>query len=131
MKTKIQPTLGEREMDLVDALWQRGPMTAAEVQQRLQAQGTDLAYNTVQTMLGRLYEKGVVTRTIDGRAYRYEPAVKQQIVAGGAVQKIAARFFGGSRGALAAHLVQSGLKSEDLDRLQALIDAERRKAAKR
>lgn len=128
-KTKTPP-LGEREMDLLDALWQGGAMTAADVQHRLQGRGADLAYNTVQTMLGRLFDKGVVTRRIEGRAYLYEPVAQQHAVAGGAVQKVASRFFGGSRGALAAHLVESGLRSADLDRLQALIDAERKKAAK-
>lgn len=130
MSTRKQPPLGEREMDLLDSLWEAGPMTPAEVQGRLRLRGVDLAYNTVQTMLVRLYEKGVVGRVLEGRAYRYEPVARQQAVAGGAVQKLAARFFGGSRAELAAHLVESGLKPEDLDRLQELIDTQRRKAAK-
>lgn len=125
-----QPPLGEREMDLLDSLWQRGPMTAAAVQSRLRARGIDLAYNTVQTMLGRMFEKGVVRRTMEGRAYLYEAVARQESVARGAVQKIAGRFFGGSRAELAAHLVQSGLKSEDLDRLEKIIETERRKGRK-
>jgi predicted transcriptional regulator len=123
--------LGEREIDLLEALWEGGEMSAADVQQRLQERGIDLAFNSVQTMLGRLHEKGAVTRRLEGRTYFYKATARQQSVAGGAVKRLAARFFGGSRGELAAHLVRSGLKDEDLDRLQALIDEERRKGKKK
>lgn len=122
--------LGEREIDLLEELWDGGEMTAADVQRRLQGRGIDLAFNSVQTMLGRLHEKGAVSRRLEGRTYYYEAAAKQRNLAGSAVKRLAARFFGGSRAELAAHLVQSGLKQGDLDRLQALIDEQRRKAKK-
>jgi BlaI family transcriptional regulator, penicillinase repressor len=122
---------GEREVDLLEELWDGGEMTAADVQRRLQGRGIDLAFNSVQTMLGRLHDKGAVSRRLEGRTYFYKATARQQSVAGGAVKRLAARFFGGSRAELAAHLVQSGLKKEDLDRLQALIDEERHKGKKK
>ena len=114
-------------MDLLDALWKGGPMIASEVQGRFEARGIALAYNTVQTMLVRLFEKGVLRRTLDGRAYRYEVIPEQRSVAQRAVKTITSRFFGGSAAKLAVHLVESDLTAEDLDRLQKLIDVERRK----
>jgi predicted transcriptional regulator len=45
-----------------------GPLTPAEVLDDL---GGDLAYTTVMTTLGRLFEKGAVTRERTGRAYAY------------------------------------------------------------
>lgn len=48
-----------------------GPMTPAEVRDAL---GDDLAYTTVMTVLARLHEKGLVTRTRTGRAFAYRPA---------------------------------------------------------
>jgi predicted transcriptional regulator len=54
------------------ALWAAGgPRTAAEVQQEL---GGELAYNTVQTILFRLHDKGVVERGRAGRGHAYWPA---------------------------------------------------------
>jgi predicted transcriptional regulator len=44
------------------------PLTPAEVLADL---GSDLAYTTVMTTLGRLFEKGAVTRERTGRAYAY------------------------------------------------------------
>ncbi|GAA5039749.1 BlaI/MecI/CopY family transcriptional regulator [Actinopolymorpha pittospori] len=51
------------------------PMTPAEVREEL---GDALAYNTITTVLSRLFRKGEVTRELVGRAYAYravqEPA---------------------------------------------------------
>jgi predicted transcriptional regulator len=35
--------------------------------------GRNLAYTSVMTVLSNLYHKGFLTRTVDGRAYRYAP----------------------------------------------------------
>lgn len=62
---------GELESEVMAALWSaEGPMTAAGVQAAL---GDGLAYNTVQTILIRLLEKGVVRRAPAGRGHAYWP----------------------------------------------------------
>jgi predicted transcriptional regulator len=62
---------GELENEILATLWTAGePLTPREVQQAL---GEDLAYNTVQTILVRLHEKGLAQRHPDGRAHRYSP----------------------------------------------------------
>ena len=48
-----------------------GPVTVAEVQGQLPGSP---AYTTVMSTLARLAEKGALTRSMDGRAYRYELA---------------------------------------------------------
>lgn len=61
---------GALEQEVVAALAAAGrDLTAAQVQQSL---GPELAYTTVMTTLTRLWEKGVLSRVADGRAYRYE-----------------------------------------------------------
>jgi predicted transcriptional regulator len=49
-----------------------GPLTSAQVREEL---GDHLAYTTVMTVLGRLYDKGEVTRTRTGRAFAYGAVV--------------------------------------------------------
>jgi predicted transcriptional regulator len=44
------------------------PKSASEVRAML---GGELAYTTVMTTLARLYRKGAIVRSPDGRAYRY------------------------------------------------------------
>jgi predicted transcriptional regulator len=63
---------GELEADVMAALWASAePLTAAEVQAAL---GDGLAYNTVQTILIRLLDKGLLRRRPAGRAHAYWPA---------------------------------------------------------
>lgn len=62
---------GELEHAVLAVLWRAGrPLTSRDVRRELDG---DLAYNTVQTTLVRLYDKGLVRRTPDGRAHRYAP----------------------------------------------------------
>lgn len=57
----------------MDVLWRAdGPLTAGEVRDALQARRS-LAYTTVMTVTVRLWKKGRLTRTRDGRSYRYAP----------------------------------------------------------
>ncbi len=62
---------GELESEVLAALWAtEQPLTPAQVQQSL---GSSLAYNTVQTILIRLLDKGLVVREPVGRAHGYRP----------------------------------------------------------
>ena len=63
---------GSLESEVMGLLWGRGePLTAADVHSAI---GGDLAYNTVQTILIRLYEKGLAQRRKAGRGHEYWPA---------------------------------------------------------
>ena len=64
---------GELESAVMDTLWNRGGwLTPGEVHEVLSAE-RPLAYNTVMTILVRLFEKGRVQRQRDGRAFAYRP----------------------------------------------------------
>jgi predicted transcriptional regulator len=63
---------GQLEGEILGTLWAADrPMTPAEVQAEL---GADLAYNTVHTILKRLWDKGLVVRDAEGRRGAYLPA---------------------------------------------------------
>jgi len=62
---------GELESEVLAALWATDrPLTPAEIQ----AEIGGLAYNTVHTILKRLYDKGLVLRDADGRRGAYRPS---------------------------------------------------------
>ena len=127
MKMGLKQKLGERELDIMQVLWQSGSATVAEVHQSLQNKRDDIAYTTVQTMLNRLEAKGLVRRDDSDRAHRYLPVLKEPAVVNRAIQKLAERFFSGSVEALATRLVEKDLSLEQLEHIQKLIDAHRRK----
>lgn len=66
---------GAREAEVLAALWAaERPLTPREVTDVV---GDGLAYNTVQTILARLYDKGAVGRERVGRAHAYRPVLDQ------------------------------------------------------
>ncbi len=62
--------LGPLEQRLLDGLWAKGSATVREV---VEGGCQDLAYTTVMTTLDRLFKKGLLTRSEEGRAFRYAP----------------------------------------------------------
>lgn len=127
---KDDVTLGDRELDIMDVLWDRGAATVGEVHQALTSRGLDLAYNTVQTMLSRLGAKGIVQKDISDRAHRYRPLMKRRAAVGTAIRRLTQRFFDGSMEALAAQLVESDLNGVELERMRRLIEALRTEKSK-
>ncbi len=99
-----------RELDVMAVLWERGPSTVAEVRQALD---TELAYNTVLTVLRILEEKGHVTHEEEGRAHRYAPLVERAEAGGSALRRVTRKLFSGSPELLLTRLVEGEDLSED------------------
>ncbi len=81
--------LGELESDVMQIVWQqKGPISVREVTGILQ-NTRKIAYTTVMTIMGRLTQKGVLTRKLKGSSYLYLPKVtREQFIA-----KAAHRIF--------------------------------------
>ena len=58
----------DREVDVMEVLWERGPSLVAEVRAALR---DELAYTTVLTILRTLEGKEYVRRAPEGRGHRY------------------------------------------------------------
>jgi predicted transcriptional regulator len=67
--------LGPLELRVLDGLWKRGSATVREL---LEADYQDLAYTTLMTTLDRLFKKGILMRTEEGRAFRYSPRMSRE-----------------------------------------------------
>jgi predicted transcriptional regulator len=69
--------LGELESAIMDILWRtEEPAKVREVLDELISR--KLAYTTVMTVLDNLHRKGWVVRELDGKAYRYRPALSRE-----------------------------------------------------
>jgi predicted transcriptional regulator len=122
-RKKTTDSLTPLELQIMQVLWSEGPGNVQQVQKSLAAQ-TELAYNTVQTMLNILERKGRVERTLEGRAFVYRAVVSQETVLGQAVRDLVVRMFGGS----SEELVMSLIKSRQVDPAR-IADLSRRVAA--
>jgi BlaI family transcriptional regulator, penicillinase repressor len=110
----------ERELDLMNVLWDRGPSTVSEVREALE---DDLAYTTVLTVLRVLEEKGHVTHAAEGRAHRYRALVDREAAAGSALRRVKDHLFSGSSELLLTRLVEDHpMSGDELRRLKDLLD---------
>src|SRR5579872_4995746 len=106
MPRKKSTTLADSELRLMEILWNRGSSTVAEVLGAL-PDDTHLAFNSVQTTLRILEQKGYVRHTESGRAFVYHPIVDRAQASASAVDALWARFFRNSPGELALNLVST------------------------
>jgi BlaI family transcriptional regulator, penicillinase repressor len=112
--------LTDREVDLMNVLWEHGASTVGEVHAHL---GGTLAYTTVLSMLRTLERKGSVTRSKEGRAHRYAARVPRETARRRALAAVAAKFFRGSTERLLMHLVENErLSDAQIARLRALLE---------
>lgn len=117
----MQITLTDREADVMQALWDLGPSTVAEVRARL---ADPLAYTTVLTVLRILEGKGYVSHVEEGRGHRYAALVEQQSARKSALRHLTDKLFQGSSELLMTHLVtEQKLTPEQARRLRRLLAA--------
>jgi len=109
----------DRELDVMNVLWDAGSATVAEVRERL---SDDLAYTTVLTVLRTLDQKGYVAHIGEGRAHRYRPLVKRAAAGRSALRRLVEKVFDGSPELLLTQLVSDkNLSDEELRRLRKLL----------
>jgi len=109
----------DREADIMQVLWERGPSVVSDVRKQL----TDkLAYTTVLTMLRTLEAKGYVGHEEEGRQHRYFATVQQQAAQKSALTHLLGKFFKDSSELLFARLVSDrSLSPEEIRRMRKLL----------
>ena len=122
MLSKLPP----RERQIVDVLYERGPLPVADICDALPVL---LSGSAVRAMLKRLEDKGYVTRADSERGYLYSPAVSDTVAKKSALSEIVRVFFNGSPASAASALLgmSDRLKDDELSELEAMI-ARARKA---
>ncbi|MGH3605932.1 MAG: BlaI/MecI/CopY family transcriptional regulator [Pseudonocardiaceae bacterium] len=115
-RTSARRAAGELEAEVLAALWAAdGPLTAARARE---AVAGGLAYNTVQTILVRLYEKGLIGRVADGRRHEYFAVKGAEELTAEQMQALLSR--GRDRQAVLQRFATS-LSVEDARLLQAML----------
>jgi len=121
MLNKLPP----RERQIVDILYQNGPLSVAEICDALPVQ---LSGSAVRAMLKRLEDKGFVQRSDSDRGFLYSPVLSDTVAKKSALSEIVRVFFNGSPASAASALLgmSEKLKEEELDQLQQMIAAARK-----
>src|SRR5256885_9948064 len=122
MLNKLPP----RERQIVDILYERGPLAVAEI---CDALPVVLSGSAVRAMLKRLEDKGYVHRAESERGFLYSPSVSETAAKKSALSEIVRVFFNGSPASAASALLgmSDKLEEKELSELEQMI-ARARKA---
>lgn len=114
--TDLKPIQGELQGQIMPVLWRLGSGTVEQVRAALPARYRS-AYNTVQTVLNRLAERGMLARERNGNAYVYRPLVSEADYLSRSIETTLAGASSEARQIALAQLV-GGLGSDELDELR-------------
>jgi len=113
--------LGVLQLKIMNVLWEQGPATVAEVQERL-VDGAELAYTTIATMLRKMEVRGLVKHRSEGRRFIYRAGVEPEAVSRTMVDDLIDRVFGGSLADAVSHLLETrDVSRDELRQLEKLI----------
>ncbi len=130
MRKRRKPRrLSAGEMEILQMLWNHGPVTLSGAQAKM---GRAIGYTTIQTRLNRLVEKKLVARTSE-RPAQYSAAIEPSEVSAGHLSLLVERISGGSVVPLVAHLVRDWtLSADEISELKKIIaDVERQSKSKK
>jgi predicted transcriptional regulator len=124
MASKIKaPRLGELEIEVLESLWRRDSLTAAEGHAIL-GKRRGISLNTVQSTLERLYRKDILSRAKEQRAYRYSPKVLREDLLASLFADLAERLGGHGPAATLAAFIDAAerLDASALSELERMIE---------
>lgn len=102
-----KPKLTKLELQIMDALWSRGPLSIREIQEAFPERDRP-AYTTIQTTVYRLEGKMAVRRVKKiSNAHIFEAVVSRKAAQRRLVDELLG-LFGGRTQPVMAHLIESG-----------------------
>ncbi|MDZ4817810.1 MAG: BlaI/MecI/CopY family transcriptional regulator [Planctomycetota bacterium] len=118
----------ERELELLKILWEIGPASVRDIHARV-SESEELAFNTVQTLLRIMDDKGLVGHKTRGRTFIYYPKYDRQRVSSHFLDKV---FDGALDQLVLSMLGATDSSPQELRDLEKLIaEARRKKESKR
>lgn len=101
----IKPT--EKELEILQILWQKGPVSVKEVHEVMGGEKQN-GYTTILKLMQIMHEKGLVSRQKCGKLHRYEALASREDTRQYMVDKMIHSVFQGS----ATQLVMSALGNQ-------------------
>ena len=123
--------LTARQLEIMEVVWSRGEASALEVRDEL-ARTREVARNTVRTTMERLEAAGWLEHRVVGRTRFYSALIERQATIGEKVLDVIERVCGGRPERLMSALVEHrGLKPDEIDRIEALLEEARTRSKKK
>jgi len=117
-----ETTPSGREMEILKVLWELGPASVRDVCRRM-CPNNELAFNTIQTLLRIMDDKGLVSHKKQGRTFIYTPRYSRERATSSFVEKV---FDGAIDQVVVSMLNTANPNPEELKQLEKIIADARR-----
>jgi predicted transcriptional regulator len=118
----------DAEFSVLGVLWEEGERSAREISERLYPSCAPADIATVQKLVQRLEEKGLVRRDRSQRVHRFSATVPRTEFVGRHLSQLAEKLSGGSLAPLLMHLVETNrLSRQELAELREMLEARKRR----
>jgi Predicted transcriptional regulator len=113
--------LNSSEWGIMECLWANAPLTIVGVWHAVKGE-TGWSKSTVNTLLGRMVDKGIIRYEEGRKAKEYYPCVTRDMVALSETKSLLKRVYSGSVGMMVSTLVEKDeLTKEDIDELYDIL----------
>ena len=115
--------IADAELNVLKVLWQESPLTARDIAESLYQVATSSSIGTVQKLISRLEEKGMIIRNNTRSPHQFTTSITQEDVAGMQLDEFASKLSEGSLSPFVLHLVNAKkLSSSDKDEIRKMLD---------
>ncbi|MCY7352853.1 MAG: BlaI/MecI/CopY family transcriptional regulator [Cytophagaceae bacterium] len=112
----------DSELEILHVLWERGPSTVRQVHEQL-SQTRDLGYTTALKLMQIMHEKGLLSRTEEGRSHVYIALVTEEATQRDLLDRFVGTAFRGSALKLVVQaLGNSKASPAELEEIRQLLD---------
>lgn len=101
-----EPT--KSELEILQALWEKGPSTVRTVNEMLNEQRRDVNYSSTLKLMQIMLDKGLLEREVNGHIHTYRPAHPREQMQAQVIRNVVNLAFGGSASALVLQALGSG-----------------------
>ncbi len=116
----MKPT--ESELEIMQILWEEGPITVRMVNERLNEQ-RKVGYTTTLKIMQIMVEKGLLTRDTSQRSHVFTPTLSSESVQSSVVDHILKTVFRGSSSSLVMQaLGNHKVSGSELEEIKLLIE---------
>lgn len=124
MAGAVVPQISDAEWDVMKVVWDRQPVPASDVVERLAAE-RGWAPRTVKTMLNRLVAKGALAYEVEGKRFLYRAIVKREACVRHESRSFLSRVFGGAVTPAVVHFLEhSKLTPDEVEHLRRILERE-------
>lgn len=123
MARRKQLAISERQFEVLNLLWEHGPMTVREIREQL-VRAADLPYTTVLGLLQVMEREGLVVHEQENQTHRFRPSLSRREGTSQLLTDFVRRFFSGAAEKLVLGLVDAQqLSADDLRELEGRLAA--------